>query len=492
MAEIHDLRSALDYLKTQPGQLLETDTEVDPDAEVSGVYRYVGAGGTVARPTKEGPAMLFDNVKGFDDAKVVIGMLASRKRVSQLIGMDEEHLGIEMGKKLNQTIPPVMIADGKHVDCQEVVYKATDPGFDLRKLVPAPTNTPEDAGPYITMGLAMGTDPENGTSDVTIHRFCIEDETTLGMWITPGSRHLGAFLDKYKKLGKDMPISISIGLDPAVYMCAGFEAPTTPLGYNELQIAGAMRGKPVELAKCLTVEQNCIANAEYVLEGYLSVTDTIQEDIHSHTGKAMPEFPGYTGDAKPALNVIHITAVTTRQHPIMESCIGPSHEHVSMAGIPTEASIYKMVETAIPGRLLNVHAAPCGGGKFVAILQFKKSSKNDEGRQRNAALLAFSAFSELKHVFLVDPDVDIFDMSDVMWAMTTRFQADVDLITIPGCHCHVLDPSNDPSMDPSIRVHGIACKAIFDCTVPFDQQKNFVRSQFLEIDKDKWASELAF
>lgn len=492
MAEIHDLRSALDYLKTQPGQLLETNTEVDPDAEVSGVYRYVGAGGTVARPTKEGPAMLFDNVKGFDDAKVVIGMLASRKRVSQLIGMDEEHLGIEMGKKLNQTIPPVMIADGKHVDCQEVVYKATDPGFDLRKLVPAPTNTPEDAGPYITMGLAMGTDPENGTSDVTIHRFCIEDETTLGMWITPGSRHLGAFLDKYKKLGKDMPISISIGLDPAVYMCAGFEAPTTPLGYNELQIAGAMRGKPVELAKCLTVEQNCIANAEYVLEGYLSVTDTIQEDIHSHTGKAMPEFPGYTGDAKPALNVIHITAVTTRQHPIMESCIGPSHEHVSMAGIPTEASIYKMVETAIPGRLLNVHAAPCGGGKFVAILQFKKSSKNDEGRQRNAAMLAFSAFSELKHVFLVDPDVDIFDMSDVMWAMTTRFQADVDLITIPGCHCHVLDPSNDPSMDPSIRVHGIACKAIFDCTVPFDQQKNFVRSQFLEIDKDKWASELAF
>ena len=490
MAEIHDLRSALDYLKTQPGQLLETNTEVDPDAEVSGVYRYVGAGGTVARPTKEGPAMLFDNVKGFDDAKVVIGMLASRKRVSQLIGMDEEHLGIEMGKKLNQTIPPVMIADGKHVDCQEVVYKATDPGFDLRKLVPAPTNTPEDAGPYITMGLAMGTDPENGTSDVTIHRFCIEDETTLGMWITPGSRHLGAFLDKYKKLGKDMPISISIGLDPAVYMCAGFEAPTTPLGYNELQIAGAMRGKPVELAKCLTVEQNCIANAEYVLEGYLSVTDTIQEDIHSHTGKAMPEFPGYTGDAKPALNVIHITAVTTRQHPIMQSCIGPSHEHVSMAGIPTEASIYKMVETAIPGRLLNVHAAPCGGGKFVAILQFKKSSKNDEGRQRNAALLAFSAFSELKHVFLVDPDVDIFDMSDVMWAMTTRFQADVDLITIPGCHCHVLDPSNDPSMDPSIRVHGIACKAIFDCTVPYALKDEFHRSAFLDIDKDKWATEL--
>ena len=491
-SEIHDLRSALDYLRTQPGQLLETDTEVDPDAEVSGVYRHVGAGGTVARPTKEGPAMVFNNVKGFPDAKVAIGLLASRRRVSQLIGMDEQFLGLEMGKKLQHTIPPVMIEEGKHIDCQEVVYKATDPDFDLRKLVPAPTNTPEDAGPYITMGLCMGTDPENGTSDVSIHRLCIESRDTLGMWITPGSRHLGAFFDKYKAQGKDMPISISIGLDPAVYMCAGFEAPTTPLGYNELQIAGALRGKPVELADCLTIPEKCIANAEYVLEGYLSITDTVREDINTNTGKAMPEFPGYTGDAKPALPVIHVTAVTTRQHPIMQSCIGPSHEHVSMAGIPTEASIYKMVETAIPGRLLNVHAAPCGGGKFVAILQFKKSNKNDEGRQRNAAMLAFSAFSELKHVFLVDPDVDIFDMSDVMWAMTTRFQADRDLITIPGCHCHVLDPSNDPKFDPSIREHGIACKAIFDCTVPYDLQDDFHRCHFLEIDQDKWAKELAY
>ena len=236
----------------------------------------------------------------------------------------------------------------------------------------------------------------------------------------------------------------------------------------------------------------CIANAEYVLEGYLCHDKTVREDINSNTGKAMPEFPGYTGDAKPALPVIKITAVTHRKNPIMQSCIGPSHEHVSMAGIPTEASIISMVDRAIPGRLLNVHAAPCGGGKFVAIIQFKKSSKNDEGRQRNAALLAFSAFSELKHVFLVDEDVDIFDMSDVMWAMTTRFQADVDMISILGCHCHVLDPSNDHALDPSIRVHGIACKAIFDCTVPFDQKENFVRSRFLEIDKDKWAKELAF
>ena len=324
MAEIHDLRSALEYLKTQPGQLLETDVEVDCNAEVSGVYRHVGAGGTVARPTKEGPAMVFNNVKGFDDAKVAIGLLSSRKRVAALIGLDEQFLGLEMGKKLNETIPPTLIAEGKHIDCQEVVHLASDPDFDLRKLVPAPTNTPEDAGPYVTMGLVAGHSPFNADSDVTIHRLCIESKDTMGMWITPGSRHLGAFFDQWKQKGEDMPVTVSIGLDPAVYMCAGFEAPTTPLGYNELQIAGALRGKAVELANAVTVPETCIANAEYVIEGYLSITDTIREDINTNTGKAMPEFPGYTGDAKPALPVIHVTAVTHREHPIMQSCIGRS------------------------------------------------------------------------------------------------------------------------------------------------------------------------
>ena len=82
---VHDLRSALDFLARQPGQLVETNVEADPNAEISGIYRYVGAGGTVARPTKEGPAMVFNNVKGFPDARVVIGMLASRRRVGLLL-----------------------------------------------------------------------------------------------------------------------------------------------------------------------------------------------------------------------------------------------------------------------------------------------------------------------------------------------------------------------------------------------------------------------
>ena len=174
----------------------------------------------------------------------------------------------------------------------------------------------------------------------------------------------------------------------------------------------------------------------------------------------------------------------------MQTCIGPSEEHVSMAGIPTEASILDMVERAMPGRLLNVNCAAPGGGKLMAVLQFKKSVPSDEGRQRQAALLAFAAFSELKHVFLVDEDVDLFDMNDVLWAMNTRFQGDADVVTIPGVRCHQLDPSNDPAMSPSIRDHGIACKTIFDCTVPFSEKELFRRSRFLDVDPAKWVPEL--
>ena len=126
----------------------------------------------------------------------------------------------------------------------------------------------------------------------------------------------------------------------------------------------------------------------------------------------------------------------------------------------------------------------------MAVLQFKKTVPSDEGRQRQAALLAFSAFSELKHVFLVAEDVDPFDLNDVIWAMTTRFQGDVDIVTIPGVRCHPLDPSNNPNISPAIRDQGIACKTIFDCTVPYGEKERFHRSRFLDVNPAHWVPEL--
>jgi len=482
---ITDMRGALELLKTIPGQYVETDVEVDPKAELSGVYRYVGAGGTVMRPTQEGPAMVFNNVKGHPDARVVIGLLASRKRVAYMLGEKPENLGRLLNKAVQNPLKPVVVGPEEAL-CQEVVHYADEPGFDIRKLIPAPTNTPEDAGPYVTMGMCYGHDPENGDTDVTIHRLCLQSEDTISMYFVPGARHLTVFREKCEKAGKPMPISISIGVDPAIEIGACFEPPTTPLGYDELQIAGALRGEPVKLAQCLTIDERCIANAEYVIEGELLPDVRVVEDQNSGTGKAMPEFPGYTGGANPSLPLIKVKAVTTRKNPIMQTVIGPSEAHGNMSGIPTEASIISLCERALPGRVPHVHAASPGGGKYMAVIQFKKLIPSDEGRQRQAALVAFTAFPELKHVWLVDEDVDLFDIKDVIWAMNTRFQADHDVITIPGVRCHPLDPSNDPTMDPSIRDHGIACKTIFDCTVPYDQKHRFQRSQFMEVDPKKW------
>lgn len=483
--EVIDLRSALELLESIPGQMVHTDVEVDPSAELAGVYRYVGAGGTVARPTKTGPAMTFENVKGPPGAKVVIGLLASRKRVGYLLNSKPEKLGFMMRDAVKNAIAPVVVDKAK-AQCQEVVHLATDEGFDIRKLIPAPTNTPEDAGPYVTLGMCYASDVETGESDVTIHRLCLQSKDEISMFFTPGARHLGAFREKAEALGKPLPISISIGVDPAIEIASCFEPPTTPLGFNELSIAGAIRGKAVELALCVTIDEKCIANAEYVIEGELLVGARVREDQNSNTGKAMPEFPGYTGPANAELPVIKVKAVTHRVNPIMQTCIGPSEEHVSMAGIPTEASILDMVERAMPGRVQNVYAHSSGGGKFIAVIQFKKTVPSDEGRQRQAALLAFSAFPELKQVILVDEDVDIFDTNDVLWAMTTRMQADVDIVTIPGVRCHPLDPSNDPACSWSIRDHGIACKTIYDATVPFNQKARFQRAKFMEVDVKKF------
>jgi UbiD family decarboxylase len=486
--KVTDLRSALKLLASVPGQLIETDEPVEPHAELSGVYRYIGAGGTVQRPTRIGPAMIFNKVKGHEDAKVVIGLFASRQRVALMLGTKPERLGFLLHDALKNPIAPITIPAEKAVS-REVVHYANEPGFDIRKLLPAPTNTEEDAGPYITLGMCYASDPNTGVSDVTIHRLCLQSKDELSMWITPGARHIGDFFQKAEAAGKPLPISISIGVDPAICVGSCFEAPTTPIGFDELNIAGAIRNQPVEMVKCLTINERAIANAEYVIEGEMLPKVRVKEDQNTHTGKAMPEFTGYTGLA-PEIPVIKVKAVTHRKNPIMPTCIGASEEHVNMAGIPTEASIFQMVEKAMPGRLLNVYAHSSGGGKYMAVLQFKKSIPSDEGRQRQAALLAFSAFSELKHVFVVDEDVDPFDSNDVLWALNTRYQGDIDTIFIPGVRCHPLDPSETHEYNPMIPGQGISCKVIYDCTVPFALKDHFQRSKFMEVDPKRFAPEL--
>jgi 4-hydroxy-3-polyprenylbenzoate decarboxylase len=485
---VDDLRSALTRLAQHPGELHETDVEVDPHAALAGVYKRIGAGGTVARPTRLGPAMIFNNIKGFPQSKVLVGLMASRQRVGLLLDSDPEQLTQRTGKAVKDAIAPVTVA-ATHAPCQEVVHLASDPAFDLRKLIPAPTNTPSDAGPFLCLGLVLGTDPDEGHTDVTIHRLCVQGRDTLSIFFAPG-RHIDAFRQKAEARGEALPISINMGLDPAIHIGACFEAPTTPFGFDELSIAGGLRGKPVELVNCVSVKQKSIARAEIVIEGEILPNVRVREDQNTDTGHAMPEFPGYNGPANPALPVIKVKAVTMRHEAIMQTLVGPGEEHTNLAGIPTEASIYNALDAAMPGFVGKVYAHTSGGGKLLAVLQVNKQNATDDGRARQAAVIAFGVYSELKHVILVDADVDPFDTNDVMWAMTTRYQGDISTMFLPKLNGHVLDPSQTPEFNPALPAKGTTCKTVFDCTVPYRMKAEFERAQFADVDPRPYAPHL--
>lgn len=196
MANKYDLRYAIEILKKYNDQIIKTKDEVDPHGQLAGIYRHIGAFGTVKRPTKIGPAMMFENIKGFNNARVLIGLLSSRQRVGYLLEEKPENLSKKLIKALDNPIKPIKVAEGS---CQEVVHLASEPDFDIRKILPAPTNTLEDAGPYITMGMCYATDPITGESDVTIHRLCLQSKDEISMFL-----HLGLdilmFLEKRQKL----------------------------------------------------------------------------------------------------------------------------------------------------------------------------------------------------------------------------------------------------------------------------------------------------
>lgn len=271
---VRDLRDALDLLAGDPAQLIVSDRAVDPDAAVPPVVR-------------------------------------SAEEVA---------------------------ADASLAPCQEEVHLAADPDFDIRTLLPAPTNTPVDAGPHFCLGLLHGTDPETGHSDVTIHRICVQGKDELSIFLAPG-RHIDAFRVKAEAAGKPLPITINMGLDPAITTGACFEAPTTPFGYDELQIAGGLRGEAVELVPARTVEQLSIARAEIVIEGELLPDVRVVEDQNSGTGHAMPELPGYDGPANPSLPVMRVNAVTTRKDPILHTLVGPGRStRASLASPPRPPS----------------------------------------------------------------------------------------------------------------------------------------------------------
>ncbi|MXP56784.1 UbiD family decarboxylase (plasmid) [Pantoea sp. Mhis] len=482
---IDDLRSAIEFLKHFSNEYITVNQPISIYTQLASVYKHIGAGGTVMRPTQIGPAIMFNNIQNYPKGRILIGMLASRQRVSHLLGISSQKLAKHLANAKHHLKPTITIKN-KQAPCQEIIYNANEPNFDLHKILPIPTNTKQDAGPFLCMGLVLGSDPDDKRNiDVTIHRLCVQGKDELSIFFAP-NRHIDIFRKKAEIVNKQLPVSVNIGLDPAIYISSSFEAPTTPLGFNELYIAGGLRNKPIELTECVSIPQYCIAKAEIVIEGNILPNKRMVEDKNTNTGKAMPEFLGYIGEANNSLPILKVTAITTRKNPILQTLIGPGEEHVNLAGLPTEASIYIALKNSLPELIQNVYAHSAGGGKLLVILQVKKNTIADDGNVKQAAINTLAVYRELKNIIIVDEDVDIFDTNDVLWAMQTRYQGNVDTIFIPNIPGHILDPSQSPEYNPNLSVKGNTCKSIFDCTVPWKLKDKFVRAQFEKVDPKLW------
>jgi 2,5-furandicarboxylate decarboxylase 1 len=245
--------------------------------------------------------------------------------------------------------------------------------------------------------------------------------------------------------GEPLPISISIGTHPIEIAGAGYRA---PLGVDEMAIAGGLRGAPVELAPCRTIDLPCIANAEIVLEAEILPT-----------GWTFPE--GRFGEFTRLMGGLHwnplvrIKAITMRKNAIYYNLHMP-WENTWLAAPTRYAAIRQAVTTAgVVVKDINVTLGGCAF--WHAVISIKKQP----GEAKNALLAALSVM-DLKHVVVVDDDIDVFDPTEVEWAIATRVQGDRDIMIVSNARAKPLDPS----LPQGFGVAPTGAKVGIDATIP--------------------------
>jgi 2,5-furandicarboxylate decarboxylase 1 len=383
-------------------------------------------------------ALFFHKVIGYD-MPVVSGIIRSKERAVMSMGC--ETFG-EIEKKLAtaiaKPIPP------KHVQgspTREVVLVGED--VDLYKL-PIPMSSIYDGGPMITAGVVIAKDPELGINS-GIYRFIVKEKALTGIDIvTPNNMRL--FAQRAFERKEPLPISISIGTHPFEIAGSGFRA---PLGVDEMGIAGGLRGEAVQLAPCSTIDVPYIADAEIVLEAEILPT-----------GWTWPE--GRFGEFTRLMGGLHwnplvrIKAIAMRKDAVYYNLHMP-WENTWLAAPTRYTAIRQALKTAnVDVKEINVTLGGCAF--WHAVISIKKGAAGDG---KNALLAALSVM-DLKHVVVVDDDIDLNNPMDVEWAIATRVQGDKDIMIIPGARAKPLDPS----LLQGAGVVPIGAKVGIDATIP--------------------------
>ncbi|GJE44573.1 UbiD family decarboxylase [Methylobacterium soli] len=367
---------------------------------------------------------------------IVSGLVSSRAWMAEALGTAQDRLVAHFQRAAAEPLP---WRERETAPAQEMVHRE---GIDILKLLPVPTLNEHDSGPYISAGLMISRDPETGVQNVAILRCQISGPDRIGVLVLP--RHTDNFYRKAEAQGQGLEVALVVGVDPA---CLLASQAIVPLGRDELEIAGALTGQPLDVVKCLTNDVRVPAEAEIVIEGRLL------PEVREPEGP-FGEFPQYYGE-RAKRHVMQVDAVTHRRNPIFHMIVGGGLEHLLLGAIPREATILATLQRSFPG-VENVHLSLGGVGRYHLYVRLRKSQ---EGEAKNVLLGAFAAHYDIKHAVVVDTDVDIHDPKEVEWAVSTRFQADRDLVVVANAQGSKLDPSTRD---------GVGAKMGLDATAPLD------------------------
>src|SRR6202167_510863 len=386
----------------------------------------------IAKKLENERAVLFPEL-GHHPISVVANLFVDRSLIADAPGVQTEKLLSNFQNAVRHPLPWVEIASAP---AQEVVHEKVD----LLKQLPIPKHNELDSGPYITAALMIARNAKTGIQNVSIHRCQVSGPDRIGVLLLP--RHTLHYVRMAEEAGEGLEIALVIGVHPACILASQAIA---ALDSDEMEIAGALLGRPLAMVKCRTNRVRVPAHAEIVIEG------RILPKVREPEGP-FGEFPQYYG-SRANREVIQVDAITHRNKPIFHTIVGGGIEHLLLGGTPREASLLEHLHRSFAS-VRDVRLTRGGTCRYHLVVKIDKAS---DGEPKNIIMGAFGGHYDVKQVVVVDMDVDIDNPNEIEWAVATRFQADRDLVIVSGAQGSKLDPSSQD---------GISAKMGIDATKP--------------------------
>ena len=369
------------------------------------------------------PVVVYENVEGHS-MPVVTNVAGNRTLLAACLGVSPAELPTAFRERCHAYQPCEIVGDAPW---QEVVVEGD--AVDLTAL-PIPLHFAVDAAPYITAGQVAARDPVTGVDTTGFHRLMVRGRNRLGVSLH-SRRRMYEFHRRAEERGHNLPAAITIGIHPLHYM--GSMVYAYPPHVRKLEIIGGLFGEPYRVAACGIQDLHVPVGAEIVIEG----------EILAHVREPEGPFSEFTGYAsyRSTQNVFVAHRLRMRRDAIYHSVVsGMSQDHILVSCVTREGEILNALRRNLPN-VLAVHVPHRTCGAFMAFVKMKKTAP---GEPQQAILAALGTEFYTKYVIVVDEDVDIFDMSDVMWAVATRVRAQDDIVMVPGCKGAILDPTSDP------------------------------------------------